>query len=605
MRRILLVLALGFLLVTALQALPASSSVQPGTRFRSLAVSPLSERVVQQAYAVPIIPPGYSLYAGLDTRPGVGTQGFWSWQDYPGYVPSAQPVEVPILVNAASNNLSDPNYPPVPSTAVASLPSGSFSKILLRVNVTLQSAVPGRPGVNYDRALWIFVDGIPLLIGTTAQRFNYTLVADVTYLYPVLVGGPHNFTMILNNWVIPRLGLTGYFVVNASLLYYPGTPPPDVPDAVLPLWNTSGIAWVTLSTRQPVAWQVVNIPSNAIQAFLYLYAEGASYDEFWWTNIPTDRFIMVYSDGRLVAVTQAFPYIYTGGVLPFLWRPVPAIDTYAFHPFVVDVTPYLPFLVGTHNLSITVSNNMNYWLVGGFIALKLSSQSVSYTFLGDNPVFSRVENQLSVAGGVVYTVSSSYVNTARLSITVGGSTYTYITDYYVYASGSQAYSDVWWNTTLNQVWGFKSRWGTSFLARTESSSIRMNYYEIVVPQGDISKATVSNPVPAQDVMRVFVSHSYESAYATNLYGYPVTAYMKQSVSAFGGMVANLLYVSLTGAIITSISSASAKNTKSEYYDVKLGASLMYRFNRLTVGSTTYPPLVYALERDVVGVYSAR
>ncbi len=127
----------------------------------------------------------------------------------------------------------------------------------------------------------------------------------------------------------------------------------------------------------------------------------------------------------------------------------------------------------------------------------------------------------------------------------------------------------------------------------------------MVPQGDISKATVSSPVPAQDVMRVFVSHSYESAYATNLYGYPVTAYMKQSVSAFGGMVANLLYVSPTGAIITSISSASAKNTKSEYYDVKLGASLMYRFNRLTVGSTTYPPLVYALERDVVGVYSAR
>ncbi|MGC9122348.1 MAG: peptide-N4-asparagine amidase, partial [Thermogladius sp.] len=411
-----------------------------------------------------------------------------------------------------------------------------------------------------------FVDGIPLLIGTTAQRFNYTLVADVTYLYPVLVGGSHNFTMILNNWVIPRQGLTGYYLVNASLLYYPGTPPPDVPDAVLPLWNTSGIAWVTLSTRQPVAWQVVNIPSNAIQAFLYLYAEGASYDEFWWTNIPTDRFIMVYSDGRLVAVTQAFPYIYTGGVLPFLWRPVPAIDTYAFHPFVVDVTSYLPFLVGTHNLSITVSNNMNYWLVGGFIALKLSSQSVSYTFLGDNPVFSRVENQLSVAGGVVYTVSSSYVNTARLSITVGGSTYTYITDYYVYASGSQAYSDVWWNTTLNQVWGFKSRWGTSFVARTESSSIRMNYYEVVVPQGDINKATVSNPVPAQDVMRVLVSHSYESTYASNLYGYPVTAYMKQSVSAFGGMVANLLFISPTGAIITSISSATAKNTKSEYYD---------------------------------------
>jgi hypothetical protein len=84
--------------------------------------------------------------------------------------------------------------------------------------------------------------------------------------------------------------------------------------------------------------------------------------------------------------------------------------------------------------------------------------------------------------------------------------------------------------------------------------MRMNYYEIVVPQGDISRATVSSPAPAQDVMRVFVSHSYESTYTTNLYGYPVTAYMKQSVSAYGGMAANLLFVSPTGAIITSISS---------------------------------------------------
>ncbi|WP_440059899.1 peptide-N4-asparagine amidase [Thermogladius sp. 4427co] len=573
--------------------------------FKELMVSPLSERTVQQAYVLPILPPGVAVYAGLDTRPGMSTVGFWSWQDYPGYVPSTQPIEVALFTNTPSNNLSDPNYPPIPSSKLITLPSGTFSKIILRVNVTMESAVPGRPGVNYDRALWIFVDGIPLLIGTTAQRFNYTLAVDVTHLYPILVGGSHNFTMILNNWVIPRLGLTGYFVVNASLLYYPGNPPPDVPDLVIPLWNTSGLSWITLNTRQPSFWQVSNIPGNVVQAYLYLYAEGASYDEFWWTNIPTDRLIMVYSDGRLIAVTQAFPYIYTGGILPFLWRPVPSIDTYAFHPFVIDVTPYLPYIVGTHNFTITVTNNMNYWLIGGFLALKTSSQTVTYTFLGDNPVLNRVESQSPTGSGTIYSVRTIFSNTARLNITVGGSTYTYTVTYRVYVAGTQSYNDVWWNTTLTQAWGFESYWGGSKVARYETSDIRMNYYEIVNPQGDISKATVSNPVPAQDILNVFIVHTYSVSQVSNIGGVYNSTYSKQSVSAYGGMASNLLFISPTGAIITSISKVYARTTKTEYYELKLGASTLYRFNRLTIGLTRYPPLIYAIEKDIVGIYSAR
>jgi hypothetical protein len=593
------------LVVVVAQSTAVAWSLNPGVVKKDLAVSPFSERAVAQAYASPIIPPGYILYAGLDTRPGVSTSTFWSWQDYPGYVPSVQPVIVPLFVNTPSNNISASNYPPTPSSSIVSLPSGSFSKILLRVNVTLASAVQGSPGVNYDRALWIFVDGAPLLIGTTAQRFNYTLIADVTYLYPLLVGGSHNFTLILNNWVIPSLGLTGYFIVNASLLYYPGTPPPDVPDVIVPLWNNSGISWFVLNSGQPSAWQVVNLQGNFVQALLYLYAEGASYDEFWWTNIPTDRFIMVYSDGRLIAVSQAFPYIYTGGVMPFLWRPVPSIDTYAFHPFVVDLTPYLPFLVGSHNISVTVTNNMNYWLLGGFLALKTSSQSVSYKFLGDSPSFTRSEEQTSVGGSVVYSVTTAFSNTASLNISVGGSTYTYTTQYYVYANGVQAYSDVWWNTTLNQVWGYTSTWSGITVSRLETSSITMKYFEAVTPQGDVSKASVSNPVPAQDVLRVFINHVYETRCSSNIAGPVTSTYMRQAVTAFGGMVVGLLFISPTGAVITSITSVSAKNTKTEYYEVKLGPSLLYRFNRLSIGSTSYPPLAYILERDIVGVYSAR
>ncbi|MEZ0393880.1 MAG: peptide-N4-asparagine amidase [Desulfurococcaceae archaeon] len=559
----------------------------------------LSGVALEQAYANPLLPFSYPYVGGLDRRPGVASNGYWSWQDVMAPIPSAQPLAVSVFVNAPSNNVSDPSFPPIDNVVSLQLPSGSFSRIVLRLDVALESAVPGRPGANYDRPLWIFVDGVPLLIGTTAQRFNWTVSYDVTYLYPLLVGGTHTFVLRVPNWVIPRLGLVGYFVVNATLLYYPGQPPPDAPDAIVPLWT-----WVALSRSTPYAIANATVPSNAVRALLYVFTEGASYDEFWWADIPTDRLLIVSAGQKVIAVTQPFPYIYTGGIMPFMWRPVPAIGTYAFDPLVVDVTPYLPFMVGSTTFNITITNNANYWLVGGFLALKLSQSPVSYAFIGDSPSLSRTESTTPTPTGAVYRVSVKYDNRASLNITVSGTTYTYTVAYSLSFVSVQAYNDVWWNSTVQESWAYTASAPGFGESRHSSASTVMLYREVVVPQGDISKATVSNPVPASDVLSVVLQQSYHTRVHRSAQGIASTLETNQQLYSNGYMNVGLLFVSPTGAVITSINAVFARTVKTAYVSYRVGPSELFRFTRYTAGGTNYPPLAYLLIRDVVGTYSA-
>lgn len=68
-------------------------------------------------------------------------------------------------------------------------------------------------------------------------------------------------------------------------------------------------------------------------------------------------------DGTPAGVTQYFPYIFTGGIVPTLWRPVPAIGTFDFSPELLNVTPFAGRLVdgGSHTVALTVANAGDVW----------------------------------------------------------------------------------------------------------------------------------------------------------------------------------------------------------------------------------------------------
>lgn len=543
---------------------------------------------------------------GADPRPFLSTSGFWSWQDYPYSVPHITPQPVRVFTNVKSNDITKPNYPPIITSKIVDLPSGTYSKILLRVDVQLKSAIPGRLASNYDRALWIFVDGVPLLIGTTAQRYSYTVVSDVTFLYPLLVGS-HNFTFVLTNYVIPRLGLTGYFVANVTLLYYPGEKAVNTPTHVLPLWSSgvnnwkSGIGWAVLSPSKNVALQNVTISGNITKAYLLLYTEGASYDEFWWSNIPTDREVLVYSDDKLIAVSQPFPYIYTGGINPFMWRPIPEINTYAFQPLLIDITPYIPFIIGTHTMKITITNNQNYWLIGGALLLTKTNKSVSYKFLGDNPQLIANKTTKTISTTTIFNNTMMYTNTASLNITIGSQTITYKTEYKLNLNAIQSYNDIWWNSTVIQTWYYKSSWPNKTETSWSASSLIVDYGELIQVYGDINKASISNPVPATFSLIASLDHKYatKTFYTDGASQFGMNH--KESVSSNSVLAGTLIFISPTGAIITGISTISTITSKSSLTNEIQNNVDSISFMRETTGGNYYPPLTYMILIDVISV----
>ena len=77
------------------------------------------------------------------------------------------------------------------------------------------------------------------------------------------------------------------------------------------------------------------------------------------------RQVVVQVDGRTVAYAPVSPWIFTGGIDPFLWQPTPGAQTLNFTPYRLDLTP-LAAELGTgepHTVAVSVYNDGNYFSV--------------------------------------------------------------------------------------------------------------------------------------------------------------------------------------------------------------------------------------------------
>jgi len=77
------------------------------------------------------------------------------------------------------------------------------------------------------------------------------------------------------------------------------------------------------------------------------------------------REVQASIDGTPAGTTQFFPYIYSGGIVPTLWRPLPAIGTNDLTPETLDVTPFVGRLVDglSHDLAVRVFGARDTWNV--------------------------------------------------------------------------------------------------------------------------------------------------------------------------------------------------------------------------------------------------
>ncbi len=118
------------------------------------------------------------------------------------------------------------------------------------------------------------------------------------------------------------------------------------------------------------------MPTNVERAYLDVFAQGQQDDEFWYTCAPTDvageldscpntafREAEVSIDGTPAGVAPIYPWIFTGGIDPFLWQPIPGVHTLNFEPYRVDLTPFAGVLSNgqPHTVAVSVYNADQYF----------------------------------------------------------------------------------------------------------------------------------------------------------------------------------------------------------------------------------------------------
>jgi len=297
----------------------------------------------------------------------------------------------------------------------------SWSKVVLEADFSVTT------GRQFDRTASLWLGGANIYFGTTQEPSStvspsWHVERDVSD-FASLLGNPQTGQAILGNVVNETY--TGVISGSARLVFYPANvlaPKADAPDAVYPLSDGTDGGTVTLNTGADVLTRTFTLPTNIERAYLDVFAQGQGGDEFWYSCVPNEvadeaqscgggsyREVQVSIDGQPAGVAPVYPWIFTGGIDPYMWRPTPGVQTLNFLPYRVDITPFAALLNDgqPHALSIGVTGANGYFSATGnlFVYLdrgrKVLSGAVTANTLKDQPAIATVDNTLTDVSGVV------------------------------------------------------------------------------------------------------------------------------------------------------------------------------------------------------------
>ena len=344
--------------------------------------------------------------------------------------PVAHPNTKPCVVSLFSNlefadfNIKPFDYAPLEKCA------GPWAKVILVLDFNETT------GNQFDRTAEITIGNVNVYFGTTPEPSS-TLgptwhverdLTDYSALLKTAQAGQANLGNLVN------ATFTGIIHGNAEIEFYPAdwfNPAPKTADVVLPLPDAPGGA-VGLASTTSLLSQTFTLPENIERAYLDVIAQSQNVDEFWYTCSPNDllaetentcgntgfRETEISIDGEPAGVAPVFPWIYTGGLDPFLWFPLPGVQTLNFVPYRVDLTPFAGVLSNgaAHTVSISVFNANNFFNATGTLLLYLDhgagkvTGAVTENTIGSGPNPKVTEN-FSTAGGNV--IGTATVTSAR------------------------------------------------------------------------------------------------------------------------------------------------------------------------------------------------
>ena len=283
--------------------------------------------------------------------------------------PSTTPCAVPLLTDVAFNDYGTRPLTYAPPTGAGC--TGPWAKVVLTADFTVTA------GRQFDRTAKFFLGGANIYFGTTAEPRaalspSWHIERDLTD-YSALFTAPQTGLAYIQN--IVNSTYTGVIYASATLLFYPAdaaNPAPAVPSEVLSLTPNATYSLNTASDAQSATF---TLPRNVERAYLDVISESQGNDEFWYTCITNDyaadfaedlgtcgntafRETEVAIDGKPAGVAPIYPWIYTGGIDPYLWEPIPGIETLNFKPYRVDLTPFAGVLSDgePHTVSVSVFN---------------------------------------------------------------------------------------------------------------------------------------------------------------------------------------------------------------------------------------------------------
>jgi hypothetical protein len=364
--------------------------------------------------------------------------------DAPVPRPHTKPCVVTLLSNQA---FADFNNKPFSYTPPASCP-GPWSKVVFEGDFSIQA------GVQYDRTAEVFLGNVDLYFGTTAEPLqnvtdSWHVERDVTDYTALFKSSQTGFASLGN---LIETGLNSIIYGTFTLEFYPAdfvNPAPRVADAVLPIPNNSNGTFA-IDTGSPVLTQTFTLPTNIEGAYLDVFAQSQNQEEQWFLCVPDSlaptlgdchgtsfREVEISIDGNPAGVAPVYPWIYTGGIDPYLWIPIPGVQTLNFKPFRVDLTPFAAELSNgqQHTIGVSVYNAYQYFSTDAVLLLyqdhgsKTVTGEVTRNTLGapDPTVVNGVTfNSSGVGSGTITTTNShnftiaGYVNTShgRVATTV-------------------------------------------------------------------------------------------------------------------------------------------------------------------------------------------
>lgn len=342
--------------------------------------------------------------------------------------PVSRPHEQPCVVQLFSGfqfvNYNIQDYQFTPSCA------GPFEKIVFTADFNVTA------GVQYDRTAIVDLAYVNIYFGTTAEPGttlspSWHVERDLTD-YAALFSSAQTGHVILGNSV--NSTYNGVISGSAELEFYPAHSPAQAPpaaDAVLPLTQSNGSGGInepaTLNTGADQLATTFTLPQNIERAYLDVISQSQIDDEFWYTCVPNDvsteldscgntgfREAEISIDGQPAGVAPVYPWIYTGGIDPFLWAPIPGVQTLNFVPYRIDLTPFAGLLSNgaQHTVAVSVFNADSYFSEAASLLLYLDhgSQQVTGTLtsntIGTGPNPAVTENlQTDASGDITGSVS--------------------------------------------------------------------------------------------------------------------------------------------------------------------------------------------------------